>query len=106
MLAELLHWSGYQVLEAEDGQHGLELALAHAGDIDLLLTDVLMPRMQGDKLGAHFKRIRRQVATVYMSGYYDGVPLDPAATFLRKPFSNQTLVAKVNEVLAVRAAAS
>jgi CheY-like chemotaxis protein len=102
VLAEFLRESGREVLEACDGRHGLELAEQHRGPIDLLLTDIVMPRMSGNQLGREFRKLRPQAARMYMSGFHENVEVETEAILLRKPFRNQVLLAKVNEVLGVR----
>jgi len=95
---------GYSVLPARDGEDALRVAGEHGGEISLLLTDVVMPRMGGREL---YDRIRQQhsaVKVLFMSGYTDdaivhhGV-LDPGTAFLQKPFSPISLARKVKEVL-------
>lgn len=101
---EILQDHGYQVLAANDGLHALELARQHEGPIDLLLTDVVMPRMNGrdlaEKLGIHHPETR----VLYMSGYTDNVVLqrdvlDRGVTILPKPLTLESLLHKVREIL-------
>ena len=83
------------------------MAKRHSGSIDLLLTDIIMPRMNGKQLAQEFAKIRPKTATIYMSGFSErewgeaGTP-EHAAAFLPKPFRNSVLLAKVHEVLATR----
>jgi YesN/AraC family two-component response regulator len=95
------------VLEASDGHDGLDVAKRHSGPIDLLLTDLVMPGMNGKQLAREFAKLRPQAATMYMSGYSErewGEAGTPArlAIILAKPFSNRVLSDKVHEVLAAR----
>jgi PAS domain S-box-containing protein len=95
---------GYTVLPAGNGEEALRVAGEHEGEISLLLTDVVMPRMGGREL---YERIRQQlpgIKVLYMSGYTDdaivhhGV-LEEGTAFLQKPYSPISLVRKVKEVL-------
>ena len=69
MTREILERNGYAVLDAGDGQAALELSRDHDGPIDLLLTDVVMPRMQGTELADAIRLQRPEIAVVYMTGY-------------------------------------
>jgi two-component system cell cycle sensor histidine kinase/response regulator CckA len=104
LLREVLETAGYEVLEAHDGVHALELAEEHAGAIDLLLTDVVMPKMSGRELAERFRTQRPEMRVLYTSGYTDGVIadqgiLEPGTEFLQKPFSFADLTHKVRSVL-------
>ena len=96
--------AGYKVLTAADGDEALLKSAAHAGDIHLLLTDVVMPRMSGRVLAQELSKKRPTVRVLYMSGYTDdaifhhGV-LDAGTHFLAKPFTAAVLARKVREVL-------
>jgi CheY-like chemotaxis protein len=95
---------GYTVLEAARPEEALQLATAHDGEIHLLLTDVVMPRMSGDELAERFASIFPRSAALLMSGHIDDTPtlrvaLQPGAAFLRKPFTATDLARKVREVL-------
>ncbi len=95
---------GYRVLEAADGPAALRIAEQHEGKLDLLLTDVVMPGMNGGELARGLRRLRTGLRVVFMSGYSaeavatHGV-LSPGAAFLQKPFSVQELVDRLREVL-------
>ncbi len=95
---------GYTVLTAADGDEALTLAEQHADTIQLLLTDVVMPRMNGRELASELQRRRPTLKVLYMSGYTDdaivhhGV-LDQGTWFLGKPFTPTGITEKVREVL-------
>lgn len=95
---------GYHLLEARDGLDAIRVAAAHEGPIDLLLTDVVMPRMGGRALAETLRQQRPTTRVLFMSGYPDdevlrrGVQQDPLS-FLEKPFTQATLGAKVRAVL-------
>jgi signal transduction histidine kinase/ActR/RegA family two-component response regulator len=99
---------GYHVLPAGDGEEALETSSGHEGAIDLLLTDVVMPRMNGKELASRLRARRPQTRVLYMSGYTDeavihhGV-LEPGTLFLQKPFNPADLARRVREVLSSRA---
>jgi CheY-like chemotaxis protein len=98
-----LRSSGYAVLEARDGVDALRLAEEHAGPIDLLLTDLVMPRMGGRQLAELLIRTRPDMRVLLMSGYTDEIsvhsPTAPHHTLLHKPFSPSLLSRKVREIL-------
>ena len=104
--SEFLAQKGYRVLRAPDGQTALEMARAHAGEIHILVTDIVMPGMTGRELATALVAERPNVRVLYMSGYTDdavvrhGV-LDEGLPYLQKPFSPDTLARKVREVLDV-----
>jgi CheY-like chemotaxis protein len=95
---------GYEVLAAEGGEEAIEIIRRHEGPIDLLLTDIMMPGMNGMEVGTEVARSRPGIPIFYMSGYADqelvrrGL-LDPSTHFLQKPFSPQELGSRVREVL-------
>jgi PAS domain S-box-containing protein len=96
----LLQHSGYTVLEAGDGRQAIEIARQHIGPIDLLLTDVVMPGMNGRAVAQHLMGIRPGIGVVYMSGYTDFgqyVLVDSGVNFLQKPFTRETLLRKLDE---------
>ncbi len=99
-----LEAAGYTVLTAADGLEALEVFGRHPGQVQLLLTDVIMPRMDGGALAHELTRRRPGLRVLFMSGYTDdaivhrGV-LDPGTNFLTKPFTSAGLALKVREVL-------
>ena len=100
----LLKRLGYTVLAAGGPTQALELAAAHGGSIDLLLTDVIMPEMSGRDLWQRLSALRPGLQCLFMSGYtanviaHHGV-LDDGVHFLQKPFSRAALATKVREAL-------
>ncbi len=101
---EYLQMVGYSVLDAEDGHTALELAAMHAGPIDLLMTDVVMPGISGRELAERVSQIRPGIKILYMSGYTDqavihhGI-LESDAVLLQKPFTLATLSSKLRDIL-------
>ncbi len=101
---KVLRQGGYTVIEAANGVEALEIAGQHAGDIDLLLTDVVMPDMSGRELMRKLSPRLPRLKVLYMSGYADeaivhhGV-LDPGTAFIQKPFMPEGLARKVRQVL-------
>jgi two-component system, cell cycle sensor histidine kinase and response regulator CckA len=94
---------GYTVLEAKDGVSAIALG-DKCRNIDLLLTDVVMPHMNGAVLAERLKAMHPDIRTLFMSGYTDNIFLpggiiDPAAKFLQKPFGQADLQLKVRELL-------
>jgi CheY-like chemotaxis protein len=95
---------GYSVLPACDGEDALRVAGEHEGEISLLLTDVVMPRMGGRELYDRVRQQRSEIKVLFMSGYTDYAivrhrELDPGTVFLQKPYTPISLARKVKEVL-------
>jgi PAS domain S-box-containing protein len=100
----ILTRNGYTVLTAEGGAEALALASEHAGDIHLLVTDVVMPQMLGKEVAERVLTLRPDIRVLFMSGYARPVlaskgTLDPGVTLLEKPFTEAALLAKAREVL-------
>jgi signal transduction histidine kinase/FixJ family two-component response regulator len=102
--AEILESRGYLVLPASGGAEALALAQAHAGPIDLMITDVVMPGMNGNQLAEELRSSRPGMRVLYISGYpedaiaHHGV-LDADKAFLQKPCPAAVLLRTVREVL-------
>ena len=97
LTCRILTREGYNVLEAPDGPRALDTWDAHPGEIDLLLTDVVMPGMSGKELAE-----RLEIEPVFMSGYTDDVISRHGMDGLRlvqKPFDAQTLLGAVRSAL-------
>ena len=103
----ILQGCGYTVLEAPNGLEALDLVREHAGTIDLVLTDVMMPVMGGFELVIKLIGDRPHIKALYMSGYTDqglahNGELNPAVAYLQKPFTPGVLAQSVREVLDAR----
>jgi two-component system, cell cycle sensor histidine kinase and response regulator CckA len=101
----VLDASGYTVLEARGGDDALRLGEQHAGPIHLLLTDVVMPGINGRELARRLAARHPDLRVLFMSGYTDQVVVEQGmiearAPFLQKPFSPEALRRKLREVLA------
>ncbi len=101
---QYLEKQGYKVIEAADGAVAMQIAVAHEAVIHLLLTDVIMPGMNGRELAQRISEIRPNVKILYMSGYTENVighngTLDAGVRLLQKPFNLRDLRNKVREVL-------
>jgi PAS domain S-box-containing protein len=96
--------NGFRVLSAADGIAAIDAAHQHAGKIDLLLTDVVMPKMQGKELAEVISSTRPGIRVLFMSGYAEPMlgdtgALDPGILLLEKPFTEPSLLTKVREAL-------
>lgn len=104
LVGKLLPVNGFTVLAARNGSEALAICQQHKGPIHLLLTDVVMPQMSGRQLAAHLSKLHPEMKVLYMSGYTDdaiirhGV-LEPGLAFIQKPFTIDTMIQKVREVL-------
>lgn len=98
---EILELSGYRVLEAGDGIEALEVAAKYEEPIQLLLTDVLMPKLGGRELAERLKSARPHLRVIYMSGYTNEnyAIIDEKMFFIEKPLTLEQLTSKVREVL-------
>ena len=102
--SSVLAHCGYHVLTAGSPEEGLKICQANHRDIRLLVTDVVMPRMNGRQLAERVVQLCPKIRVLYISGYTDNAivhygVLDPGLWFLPKPFTLSALVAKVREVL-------
>lgn len=104
MLRSVLTREGFKVLSADSSTEVIEVATAHQGDIDLLLTDVVMPGISGRLLAERVLEFRPDIAVLYMSGYtedsivHHGV-LEEGLSFLPKPVTPELLLAAIDRVL-------
>jgi DNA-binding NtrC family response regulator len=103
IVARALTDARYAVLEAEDGALALEILERCGVDIDLVLTDIKMPRLDGIELGRRIAARKWQVPVLYMTGGTGDAMVDragdPVAPLLRKPFSMDTMIGIVGRVL-------
>ncbi len=103
LLRELLTGAGYQVLTALDGLDALAISVAHPGPIHLLLTDLVMPKMNGYDLALLMADRNPNFQTLFMSGYTEDrlskTALIAGSRLLLKPFSREDLLRKVREAL-------
>ena len=104
---DILQGAGYQVLEAEDGADALRVAGGHQGAIHILLTDVMMPWINGKELADKLLLTRPEIKAIFMSGraaevISDAGVLIPVDSFLAKPFTVDRLLNKVRERLEYR----
>jgi CheY-like chemotaxis protein len=104
MAVRVLDRAGYRVLEAADPRVALMLAREHDGAIDLLLTDVVMPHMNGRELAQSLRAERPDLRVLYMSGYPDDIIVDrgvvaPGVHLLPKPLTPDQLLKAVSETL-------
>ena len=111
LVAAMLTKQGYKVLEAEKPPDAITILREYKGVIDLLLTDIVMPQINGFELARLARESRGQIHVLYMSGYTDNHvganwTVDPNTPFLHKPFSATTLAHKVRDALASPAVAT
>jgi signal transduction histidine kinase len=104
LVCEVLEGQGYNVICAADGLEAMAMAEKFDGTIHLLVTDVIMPNMNGQELAGKLSGLRPEMKVLYVSGYSDndiddhGV-LDPRFELLQKPFTPQTLARKIRDVI-------
>ncbi len=104
LTSRILESAGYSILPAETPTDAAKLAQSHDGKIDLLLTDMVMPELNGHELAELIKPLRPDMRVVYMTGYtpdeMQRIGIDTEEDLLiSKPFSPATLTSKVNEAL-------
>ena len=102
LVCAMLANGGYQYLEAGDGEEALQLVEDRPQSFHLVLTDIVMPGMNGVELARHLNRIRPEVRVVFMSGYADDPlmeKIDRDALLLSKPFTAATLLDAIRHSL-------
>ncbi|MGA9042815.1 MAG: response regulator [Terriglobales bacterium] len=103
LAAESLKRLGYSVLQAGNGLEALKIAEQHPGKIDIVVTDVVMPRMGGPELVEKLRAQRAEIGVIFMSGYTETAVIENAtvssgAFLLNKPFSTELLARKISEL--------
>jgi two-component system cell cycle sensor histidine kinase/response regulator CckA len=101
---EFLELAGYTVVEAKDGADALEVAAAHSGKIDLLVTDMVMPGIGGRELATRLLALRPELKVIYMSGYteyanFKNEDFELHNVMLQKPFTRAVLATTVQKIL-------
>jgi CheY-like chemotaxis protein len=100
---QLLVNAGYRVLEASSAAHALELARRYEGRVDLLLTDVVMPEMNGIDLAEQLRKLQPSLITVFMSGYAQSDLVRSirasSAIHVQKPFTGNYLLSQIEQAL-------
>ena len=102
-VGRILLEQGFHLIEASDGAEALEVASAYDQPIDLLLTDVIMPKLNGLALARGLLQERPGIRVLYMSGYVEKSMLlakHPESVLLQKPFTRETLIAAVHQAFA------
>jgi len=102
LVTSLMQGEGYSVLSAADGHEGLQLSRSYLGCIDLLITDVQMPRLNGIELCAHLFEERPAIKVMFITGVdlSEFAALDANLLVLTKPINGHALKAKVRAILA------
>ena len=104
LIVDLLRDTGYQVLEAANAQEAMAIGAEYAGAIHLLLTDMVMPGMNGRKLAESLRDLHPEAKVLLVSGYSESLvsadPLDKGIRYLQKPFTPEHLTRVVNEAIA------
>ncbi len=106
LVRKILRRQGYEVLEADSGEQALELSRQYSGKIDLIITDLMLPKIGGRELVAELQKEGHQMKVLYVSGYTDdpavyAEQLPPGTAYLQKPFTLGSLLDKVKDVLGV-----
>jgi CheY-like chemotaxis protein len=105
IVTAMLEDIGYRVLAADGGEAALELAAAWASEIDLILTDLVMPGPSGRETAERVRGLFPAAKVLFMSGYTDDVVVrrggafEPGIAFIQKPFGAEELARRVREVL-------
>jgi signal transduction histidine kinase/ActR/RegA family two-component response regulator len=100
----ILSRSGYNVIAAANGHEAVEIAASHTGDIDVLLTDFVMPGMLGKEAAERIRALRPGVKVLFMSGYAQGVldsqgVVEAGVNLIQKPFSEAQLLATLGQII-------
>jgi two-component system cell cycle sensor histidine kinase/response regulator CckA len=99
VITENLHDLGYLVLIASTGEEAIRVAAAHPGPIELLLTDIRMPGVQGPELARQLAIARPGIRIILMSGGAPGTDLAPGVVVLQKPFGREQLAKALQDAI-------
>jgi signal transduction histidine kinase/CheY-like chemotaxis protein len=104
LICTILSPLGFNVLDAGDGEEALGISKRHEGEIEVVLTDVIMPKMNGHELAEKLKQSRPSTKVIFMSGYTDDViakhgVLEPGIAFIQKPINSRNIVESIQECL-------
>jgi two-component system cell cycle sensor histidine kinase/response regulator CckA len=104
LTTSMLLRAGYSVLTATDPEHALELAATHTERIDLLLTDIVMPKIGGCELAHRCQELQPEMQVLFASGYGSDATvkvgvLEPGFAFIQKPYTYSMLTDKVQQLL-------
>jgi two-component system cell cycle sensor histidine kinase/response regulator CckA len=97
--------NGFRVLQGDDGLEALLIAASHGRPIDVLITDIELPRIRGTELAQAFKLLWPRTRVLYISGSSDAAlhsELEASGSFLQKPFPPDTLIKTVGRMLSTR----
>jgi len=100
----MLEKLGFRILEAKDGAEGVEVSRDYAGHIDVLVTDLMMPKMDGKTLASTLAVSRPEMRVVFTSGYTDDAVVrrglvDSSHAFVQKPFTGEQLVNTISGLM-------
>jgi CheY-like chemotaxis protein len=104
----ILATGGYQVIEAADGREALQVIASAETEVDLVLTDIVMPGMSGLDLDEAIRRLRPGTTTLFMTAYSEAVAFPDAvrgSLVVQKPFDSDTLLSTIHQVLSTATAA-
>jgi two-component system cell cycle sensor histidine kinase/response regulator CckA len=104
LVREMLEGAGYRVMDVDTPDKAIALAESTSGAIDLVLTDMVMPRMSGQELSRRIATLKPGIRIVFMSGYSDQAigdlgNLEPGTLFLQKPFTMDALMRTIRRAL-------
>jgi DNA-binding NtrC family response regulator len=104
LISDLLSRSGYKVLSASDGIEAIEIARSLDGPIHLLLTNIMMPKLNGPAMARHLAELHPGIRVLFMTGHSESVEalhenIPPDSEFLQKPFPRDVLIRKVRQTL-------
>jgi two-component system cell cycle sensor histidine kinase/response regulator CckA len=98
LIATVLQDHGYAVLTAESGAQAINIFRSHPGEIDVLISDIVMPGMDGPTLAVELLRSQPDLKVLLMSGFCDAAQLSFGFEFIAKPFALSDLIEKVREL--------